>query len=139
MLGVVERIGHETGLALQIRIGMAAGAVMAGVIGTRKFTYDIWGDAVNLAARLESSSLPGRILVCPVCHARLAHTMELEPLGRIDIKGVGTQEVWFIARPQDAFGSAAAQHRHAERAASLVGRGPGPDQGPPVDSSGSGA
>jgi hypothetical protein len=50
-------------------------------------------------------SAPGRILVCPACQARLAHAIELEPRGRIDIKGVGTQEAWFIARSQEAMGS----------------------------------
>ena len=55
----------ERGLDLNIRIGLASGPVMAGVIGRQKFSYDIWGDAVNLAARLENLSLPGRIHVCP--------------------------------------------------------------------------
>src|SRR5690606_1451202 len=57
MLRVIERLREETGEELSIRIGLAAGPVMAGVIGTRKFSYDVWGDAVNLASRLESLSL----------------------------------------------------------------------------------
>jgi adenylate cyclase len=105
MLAVVERLRAETGLELRIRIGIASGPVMAGVIGTRKFTYDVWGDAVNLAARLEGLSAPGRILICPNSQARLAGTIELEPRGRIDIKGVGMQEAWFIARSQGAPGT----------------------------------
>jgi adenylate cyclase len=102
MLAAVKRLREETGLELHIRIGIASGPVMAGVIGMRKFTYDVWGDAVNLAARLEGLSAPGRILICPTCHARLAASIELESRGRIDIKGVGTQEAWFIARPREA-------------------------------------
>jgi adenylate cyclase len=104
MLAVVKRLREETGLELQIRIGIASGPVMAGVIGTRKFTYDVWGDAVNLAARLESLSAPGRILICFNCQARLLHTIELESRGRIDIEGVGIQEAWFIARTPAAPG-----------------------------------
>ena len=100
MLAVIGRVRDETALGLQIRIGIASGPVMAGVIGTRKFTYDVWGDAVNLAARLEGLSAPGRILICPVCQARLARTFELESRGRINIKGVGMQEAWFIGRAQ---------------------------------------
>jgi adenylate cyclase len=106
MLAVVKGLRDETGLELHLRIGIASGPVMAGVIGTRKFSYDVWGDAVNLAARLEGWSAPGRILICPNCQARLARTMELEPRGRIDIKGVGLQEAWFIARTQAAPGFA---------------------------------
>src|SRR5690606_41202619 len=71
MLATVERVRAETGLALQMRIGMAAGPVLAGVIGTRKFSYDVWGDPVNLAARLENLSAPGRIHLCPTCRERL--------------------------------------------------------------------
>jgi adenylate cyclase len=100
MLAVIGRVRDETALDLQIRIGIASGPVMAGVIGTRKFTYDVWGDAVNLATRLEGLSAPGRILICPVCYARLARTYELESRGLIDIKGVGMQEAWFIGRVQ---------------------------------------
>lgn len=96
MLATVERVRAETGLALQMRIGMAAGPVLAGVIGTRKFSYDVWGDPVNLAARLESLSAPGRIHLCPTCRERLQHAFELEACGLTDIRGVGPQETWFL-------------------------------------------
>lgn len=99
MLGVIERVRAETGLALAVRIGIATGPVMAGVIGSQKFSYDVWGDTVNLAARLENRSRPGRILVCPVCRERLAGHFELEPTGAIEIKGVGLKETYFIVGP----------------------------------------
>jgi len=110
MLATVERVRAETGLALQIRVGMAAGPVLAGVIGTRKFSYDVWGNPVNLAARLEALGAPGRIHLCPTCRERLQHTFELEPCGQIEIKGVGLQETWFLVglRGLDASGSPAA-------------------------------
>jgi len=98
MLATVDRVRTETGLTLQIRIGMAAGPVLAGVIGTRKFSYDVWGDAVNLAARLENLGVPGRIHLCPICRARLEHAFEIESRGLTEIKGVGKQETWFLVR-----------------------------------------
>ncbi len=81
---------------LSIRIGMASGPVMAGVIGRQKFTYDVWGDAVNLASRLEGLSVPGRILLCPRCKGRLKKSFHFESRGVVDIKGVGPQETWFL-------------------------------------------
>ena len=100
MLATVERGRAETGLALQMRIGMAAGPVLAGVIGTRKFSYDVWGDTVNLAARLENLGEPGRIHICPLCRERLQHAFEVQSRGLTDIKGVGQQETWFLLGPK---------------------------------------
>ena len=96
MLATVERVRAETGLDLQMRLGMAAGPVLAGVIGRRKFSYDVWGDAVNLAARLENLGSPGRIHLCPTCRERLRYAFELESRGLTEIKGVGPQETWFL-------------------------------------------
>ena len=89
MLGYIAELRTETGLALNIRVGLASGKVTAGVIGTKKFSYDVWGEPVNLASQLEGLSAPGRILVCPTCHARLIDAFEFEPRGSIDIKGLG--------------------------------------------------
>ncbi len=96
MLAAVEKVRAETGHDIRMRVGLASGPVMAGVIGTRKFSYDIWGDAVNLAARLEGKSEPGRILVCPACSAALAGTFDLVRHAEIEIKGVGLKDTWFI-------------------------------------------
>ena len=97
MLGYIAELRTETGLALNIRVGLASGKVTAGVIGTKKFSYDVWGEPVNLASRLEGLSAPGRVLVCPTCHARLIDAFEFEPRGSIDIKGLGPQETWYLA------------------------------------------
>ena len=96
MLACIGRLRKETGLDIAIRVGIASGPVMAGVIGTQKFSYDVWGDAVNLASRLENRSMPGRILVGPVCQQKLEHVFTFESRGEIEIKGVGLQETFFL-------------------------------------------
>jgi adenylate cyclase len=101
MQEVLRRLREERELDLNMRIGMASGPIMAGVIGRQKFSYDIWGDAVNLAARLENLSVPGRIHVCPRCRAELDREFVFESRGLVDIKGVGQQETWFLIGPRD--------------------------------------
>ena len=96
MLDSVARMREESGLNLNLRIGMASGPLTAGVIGTRKFSYDVWGDPVNLASRLEGQSSPGRILICPGCRAKLGEDFIYEARGPIEIKGIGAQETWFL-------------------------------------------
>lgn len=96
MLAFIEKLRRETGIDIAIRIGIASGPVMAGVIGTNKFSYDVWGDTVNLASRLENRSVPGRILICPACRQRLEHAFTFESRGAIEIKGVGMQETFFV-------------------------------------------
>jgi adenylate cyclase len=110
MLDTGARYREESGLAITLRIGMASGPVTAGVIGTRKFSYDVWGDPVNLVSRLEGQSSPGRILICPGCRAKLGEDFLYEARGPIEIKGLGAQETWFLLgereRPADADTSA---------------------------------
>ncbi len=96
MLATTKAISGETDLALNVRIGMAAGPLMAGVIGTKKFSYDVWGDPVNLASRLEGLSAPGRILICPTCREALAADFALEARGPVEIKGLGALETWYL-------------------------------------------
>ena len=102
MLGVARSVSEQTGHAINMRIGMASGPMMAGVIGTKKFSYDVWGDPVNLASRLESASAPGRVLICPDCRQALLEHFTFESRGMIDIKGVGLREAWFITGRRDA-------------------------------------
>ncbi|MEZ5899289.1 MAG: adenylate/guanylate cyclase domain-containing protein [Hyphomicrobiaceae bacterium] len=96
MLEAVEDTARELDLPINVRAGMASGPMMAGVIGKRKFSYDVWGDPVNLASRLEQASKPGRILLCPGCKAALEKDFILEQHGTIDIKGVGAQDTWYL-------------------------------------------
>lgn len=102
MLNVAKEISEQSGFPINMRIGMASGPMMAGVIGTKKFSYDVWGDPVNLASRLESASAPGRVLVCPDCYRALAANFTFESRGMIDIKGVGQREAWFLTGRRSA-------------------------------------
>jgi adenylate cyclase len=81
---------------LKIRIGLHAGPVVAGVIGKRKFSYDIWGDTVNIASRMESTGIPGEIQVSTAVRDRLIHDFEFEPRGVIDIKGKGEMYTFLL-------------------------------------------
>ena len=96
MQNAIARLKAEMKLDLNVRIGLASGPVMAGVIGRQKFTYDIWGDAVNLAARLEGLSEPGRVLVCPRTRELLDNHFNFESRGEVDVKGIGRVPSWFL-------------------------------------------
>jgi class 3 adenylate cyclase len=98
-LGVVDRLKRVNArfeCPLQIRIGIHSGPVVAGIIGTRRFIYDVWGDTVNVASRLEAYSLPNRIHVSRDTARHLVGSFSLESRGRIHIKGKGLQETFFV-------------------------------------------
>jgi class 3 adenylate cyclase len=88
----------EAGDPWQVRIGLHSGPVAAGVIGTTKFVYDLWGDAVNIASRLESTAPPGGIQVSAGVAAALGDDFELEPRGVVDLKGKGSTETYLLLR-----------------------------------------
>jgi adenylate cyclase len=98
----VARLGEETGVTIEMRIGIATGPVLAGVIGIKKFSYDVWGDTVNLAARLEQTGRNGRIHLCETTRMRIAGRFSFEPHGPIEIKGMGPQQTWFMLGPSSA-------------------------------------
>ena len=80
----------------EVRIGLHVGSVMAGVIGTSKFVYDLWGDAVNVASRLESSAPPGSIQVSSAMVDALDDAFEVQPRGQIELKGKGLTEAYLL-------------------------------------------
>jgi class 3 adenylate cyclase len=98
-LGMLQHIEARRGGLLtpvQLRIGINSGPVVAGIIGRSKFTYDLWGDTVNLASRMESLSLPGRIQVSESVYRALAGAYSFEPRGEAEIKGRGRMPTWFL-------------------------------------------
>jgi adenylate cyclase len=102
LIVAVQEVSAADNVMLNVRVGMASGPMMAGIIGKNKFSYDVWGDPVNLASRLEQSSVPGRIAICPSCYATLRDAFAIEPRSLIEIKGVGPQESWFLIGRKDA-------------------------------------
>jgi class 3 adenylate cyclase len=96
MVEATEQYGQEKGLNLQLRIGLNAGPVVAGVIGVTKFIYDLWGDTVNLASRMESTGVPGGIQVTRSVYERLNHSFEFESRGTVQVKGKGQTETWLL-------------------------------------------
>lgn len=103
MLAEAERRGGEPGGAFRVRIGVATGPVVAGVIGESKFAYDLWGDPVTLASRMESHGVPGRIHVTgAVVRAAAGSEWRFESRGEIEVKGHGSMETWFLTPPRAA-------------------------------------
>ena len=100
---MIEQVEARPGLGAdwRIRIGLHSGPAVAGVIGTSKFAYDVWGDTVNVAARLEVASEPNRIHVSGTLAAQLGDHFRLVPRGTVELKGKGLVETCFLVGRQD--------------------------------------
>jgi adenylate cyclase len=96
MLDFVDKRETRQKEKIQMRIGIHSGPVVAGVIGKRKFTYDLWGDVVNIASRLESHGSPGRIHVSQETYNLIKDKFEFEPRGEIEVKGRGLLKTYFL-------------------------------------------
>ncbi|KUI47901.1 adenylate cyclase [Mycobacterium sp. GA-1199] len=101
MADAVADLRDPRGRKVPLRIGLAAGPVVAGVVGARKFFYDVWGDAVNVASRMESTDVEGRIQVPHDVYERLRSTFVLEPRGEIEVKGKGVMRTWYLVGRRD--------------------------------------
>jgi class 3 adenylate cyclase len=96
-LDMVDAVARRTdGRDLRIRIGIDTGPVVAGVIGRRKFIYDLWGDTVNTASRMESHGLPGAIQVTERTHRRLCDRYAFSERGTVQVKGKGEMPTWLL-------------------------------------------
>ena len=96
MLDAMDQIRTQTGAPLAIRIGLHAGPAIAGVIGTSRLSYDLWGETVNLASRLESSGMPGRVQVSASVADRLKQAYAIEPREAVILKGIGETRTFFL-------------------------------------------
>ncbi len=96
MQGAIAHFQAKYSQQLQIRIGINTGSVVAGVIGTKKFIYDLWGDAVNVASRMESSGVPGKIQVTEATYERLKERYEFEKRGQVAVKGRGDMTTYWL-------------------------------------------
>jgi adenylate cyclase len=100
MLDAMRADGEAGHLGLELRIGINSGPVVAGVIGRKRFLYDLWGDAVNMASRMESYGTTGRIQITRATYELLADEFECEARGTIAVKGKGEVETWYLVRPR---------------------------------------
>ena len=96
MQTLMPRFMRPDGTPFRLRVGINVGPVIAGVIGMRKFAYDLWGDTVNLASRMETTGEGGRIQVTPAVYERLKHRFTFEPRGTIFVKGGGLVETYWL-------------------------------------------
>ncbi|MDQ2673978.1 MAG: adenylate/guanylate cyclase domain-containing protein [Chloroflexota bacterium] len=96
MLDAVRKEGAMGSFGLELRIGINSGPVVAGVIGRKRFLYDLWGDAVNTAGRMQTEGTPGRIQITRATYELLKDGFECEPRGTVAVRGKGEMETWYL-------------------------------------------
>ncbi|HNH09717.1 MAG TPA: adenylate/guanylate cyclase domain-containing protein, partial [Leptospiraceae bacterium] len=96
MIKIFGEITERWGIPVTIRVGIHTGSVVAGVIGKTKFVYDLWGDAVNTASRMESHGMPGKVHCSESVQSRLQDKFSFEDRGIIEVKGKGPMHTFFV-------------------------------------------
>jgi len=100
MLDLVATHRRDDGAAIELRIGINSGPVVAGVIGRRKFIYDLWGDAVNTASRMESHGTAGQVQIAEGAYELLKDDFVCQPRGLVEVKGKGAIRTWYLVGPK---------------------------------------
>jgi class 3 adenylate cyclase len=98
MVEAVRETGKRFGEKLEVRIGIHSGEVVARIIGRHRSIYDVWGDTVNTASRLESSGLPDRIQISEATYTMVKGAFVCEPRGLVEVKGKGMMQTYFLGQ-----------------------------------------
>ena len=102
MYDELQSFNEEYGESLDLRIGLHTGPVVAGVMGKKKFTYDLWGDAVNTASRMESHGIPGIVHLSEATYKKIKdQNFNIEDRGEIDVKGKGMMHTYILKKDAD--------------------------------------
>lgn len=100
MLSIVRRFNHERGYRLNVSVGINAGDVVAGIVGSNKFIYDVWGDTINIASALKTSCPPGSVLISEEVYARLGDLYEFKAVEAAIENGKGSLKAWQLTSMQ---------------------------------------
>jgi class 3 adenylate cyclase len=117
MADAAAKLRDPHGLSVPLRVGLATGPVVAGVVGSRRFFYDVWGDAVNVASRMESTDSVGQIQVPEAVYERLKDEFVLRERGHINVKGKGVMHTWYLVgrKAADHSGDLLGEESHTAR------------------------